>query len=121
MIHEVDWVVFVLVVICCVISFESKFPAKGAVLEGGEEGVQFGEMGALRGLLALDGFDDGGEFLLEGEWGEVGVKRLNVCLIKAGLIHSFFAPSSEMRSGCWSLEKMSHPYRVNQFAINAHS
>jgi hypothetical protein len=36
------------------------------VLEGGEEGVQFGEVGALRGLLALDGFDDGGEFLLEG-------------------------------------------------------
>ena len=71
-IHEVDWVVFVLVVICCVISFESKFPAKGAVLEGGEEGVQFGEVGALRGLLALNGFDDGGEFLLEGEWGECG-------------------------------------------------
>jgi hypothetical protein len=45
----------------------SKFPAEGAVLEGGEEGVQFGEVGALRGLLALDGFDDGGEFLLEGE------------------------------------------------------
>jgi hypothetical protein len=40
------------------------------VLEGGEEGVQFGEVGALRGLLALDGFDDGGEFLLEGKRGE---------------------------------------------------
>jgi hypothetical protein len=48
----------------------SKLPAEGAVLEGGEEGVQFGEVGALRGLLALDGFDDGGEFLLEGEWGK---------------------------------------------------
>jgi hypothetical protein len=47
----------------------SKFPAKGTVLEGGEEGVQFGKVGALRGLLALDGFDDGGEFLLEGKWG----------------------------------------------------
>ncbi len=45
----------------------SKFPAEGAVLEGGEEGVQLGEVGALRGLLALDGFDDGGEFLLEGK------------------------------------------------------
>ena len=42
-IQEVDWVVFVLVVISCVIRFESKFPAKGAVLEGGEEGVQIGE------------------------------------------------------------------------------
>jgi hypothetical protein len=40
------------------------------VLEGGEEGVQFGEVGALRGLLALDGFDDGGEFLLEGKRGK---------------------------------------------------
>jgi len=48
----------------------SKFPAEGAVLEGGEEGVQFGEVGALRGLLALDGFDDGGEFLLEGKRGK---------------------------------------------------
>ena len=46
-----------------------QFPPKRAVLEGGEEGVQFGEVGALRGLLALDGFDDGGEFLLEGKWG----------------------------------------------------
>lgn len=48
---------------------QSKFPAKGAVLEGGEEGVQLGEVGALRGLLALDGFDDGGKFLLEGKRG----------------------------------------------------
>ena len=38
------------------------------MLEGGEEGVQFGEVGTLSGLLALDGFDDDGEFLLEGEW-----------------------------------------------------
>ena len=43
----------------------SKFPAKGAVLEGGEEGVQLSEVGALGGLLVLDGFDDGGELLLE--------------------------------------------------------
>ena len=39
------------------------------MLQGREEGVQLGEVGALRGLLALDGFDDGGEFLLEGEGG----------------------------------------------------
>ncbi len=51
------------------VRFSLQFPAKGAVLEGGEEGVQFGEVGALRGLLALDGFDDGGEFLLEGKRG----------------------------------------------------
>lgn len=46
-----------------------EFPVEGAVLEGGEEGVQFGEVGALRGLLALDGCDDGGKFLLEGKRG----------------------------------------------------
>jgi len=40
------------------------------VLEGGEERVQFGEVAALRGFLALDGLDDGGEFLLEGKRGE---------------------------------------------------
>ena len=33
------------------------------MLEGGEKGVQFGEVRALCGLLALDGFDDGGEVL----------------------------------------------------------
>lgn len=48
----------------------SEFPAKGPVLEGGEEGVQFREVGALRGLLALYGCDNGGELLLEGEWGK---------------------------------------------------
>ena len=40
------------------------------MLESGEEGVQFGEVAALRGLLALDGSNDGGEFLLEGKRGE---------------------------------------------------
>jgi hypothetical protein len=48
----------------------SKFPPEGAVLEGGEEGVQFGEVDALRGLLALNGFDDGGEILSEEKRGE---------------------------------------------------
>ncbi len=47
-------------------SSELEFSAKGAVLKDGEEGVQFGEVGALRGLLALDGFDDGGEAALKG-------------------------------------------------------
>jgi len=46
------------------------------VLEGGEEGVQLGEVGALRGLLALDGFDDGREFSLDGERGERNFCRL---------------------------------------------
>ena len=36
-------------------------PAKGTGLQGGEEGVEFGEVGALAGLLAFDGFGDGGE------------------------------------------------------------
>ena len=47
----------------------SKFPAEGAVLEGGEEGVQFGEVGTLPGLLPLHGFHDGGETALEGKRG----------------------------------------------------
>jgi len=58
----------------------SEFPAEGAVLEGGEEGVQFGEVGALRGFLALDGFDDGGEFLLEGKRGEDDFDGSQFCL-----------------------------------------
>ena len=48
----------------------SNFPAEGAVLEGGEEGVQFGEVGALPGLLPLHGFHDGGEAALEGKRGK---------------------------------------------------
>ena len=48
------------------------------MLEGGEEGVQLGEVGALCGLLALDGFDDGGEFLLEGKRGEWDFRRLQL-------------------------------------------
>ena len=48
----------------------SKLPPEGAVLEGGEEGVEAGEVLAVAGLLFLDRLDRGGEGLLEGERGE---------------------------------------------------
>jgi hypothetical protein len=38
-------------------------------LEGGEEGVEFGEVGAEAGFLGFDGLDDGGEAVLEVIWG----------------------------------------------------
>ena len=43
----------------------SEVSAEGAGLQGGEEGVEFGEVGALAGLLAFDGFGNGGEVVLE--------------------------------------------------------
>ena len=42
---------------------------EGAGLQGGEKGVEFGEVGALAGFLLLNGFDDGGEAVLEVERG----------------------------------------------------
>ena len=42
-----------------------EFPLEGAGLEGGEERVEFFQVRALAGLLLLDGFDDGGEAVLE--------------------------------------------------------
>ncbi len=45
----------------------SKLPVKGSRLQRAEERVQLGEVGAEAGLLALDGFDDGGEVVLEVE------------------------------------------------------
>ena len=39
-------------------------------MQGGEEGVEFVEVGALAGLLLLDGFDDPCEAVLEIERGE---------------------------------------------------
>ena len=48
----------------------SELSPEGAGLQRGEEGVEFGEVGALAGLLLLDGFDDGGEAVLEVERGE---------------------------------------------------
>ena len=37
----------------------SEVSPEGAGLQGGEEGVEFGQVGALAGLLLFDGFDDG--------------------------------------------------------------
>jgi hypothetical protein len=37
-------------------------------LQGGEEGVEFVEVGALASLLLLDGPDDGGKSALEVDW-----------------------------------------------------
>ena len=43
----------------------SKVSPEGAGLQRGEEGVKFGEVGSLAGLLVFHGFDDGGEAVLE--------------------------------------------------------
>ena len=43
----------------------SEVSPEGAGLQGGEEGVEFGEVGSLAGLLVFDGFDYGGKAMLE--------------------------------------------------------
>ena len=43
----------------------SEVSPEGAGLQRGEEGVQFGQVGALARLLLFDGVDDGGEAVLE--------------------------------------------------------
>jgi hypothetical protein len=48
-------------------AFISEFSSEGAVLEGGEERVQLGQRGAVRGLQFLHGGDAAGEVALEGE------------------------------------------------------
>ena len=45
------------------------------MLEGGEEGVEAGEVLAVSGLLAIDGFDGGGKLLLERKRGDRNLKR----------------------------------------------
>ena len=42
-----------------------KVSSEGAGLQRGKEGVEFGEVGSLAGLLLLDGLDDGGEVKLK--------------------------------------------------------
>jgi hypothetical protein len=57
----------------------SKFAVESAGLEGGEEGVQLGEVVAVAGLLPLGRFDDGREAALEIErwkWDQDFGKRL---------------------------------------------
>ena len=53
----------------------SEVSPEGAGLQGGEEGVEFGEVGALAGFLLFDGFDDGGEAVLEVEGRESDLHR----------------------------------------------
>jgi hypothetical protein len=48
---------------------DSKLPPESAVLEGGEEGVEAGELLAVAGLLSGYRLDCGGELLLERERG----------------------------------------------------
>ena len=45
----------------------SELPTEGAGLQGAEECVEFGKVGAVADLLSLDGFDDGGEAVLKVE------------------------------------------------------
>lgn len=52
-----------------------KLSSESARLEGGENGVEFGKMGAEAGFPALDGGDDGGEFVLEVEGLEEDIDR----------------------------------------------
>jgi hypothetical protein len=42
-----------------------QLPVEGAGLQRGEQGVEFGEVGAQAGFLGLDRFDDGREPLLD--------------------------------------------------------
>ena len=48
----------------------SEVSAEGEGLQGGEEGVELGQVGSLVDFLLLDGFDDGGEAALEVEGGK---------------------------------------------------
>ena len=55
----------------------SEVSPEGAGLQGGEEGVEFGEVGALAGPSVFDGFDDVGEAVLEVEGEEQEPEYLN--------------------------------------------
>jgi hypothetical protein len=46
----------------------SQSPLEGAGLQGSEQRIQLGEVGAHSGLLPFHGFDDGGEAVLECKW-----------------------------------------------------
>ena len=49
---------------------DSEIAVEGARLKGSEKRIEFGQMGALDGLLLFDGLSDGGEAALEVEGGK---------------------------------------------------
>ena len=59
----------------------SERPAEGAGLQGGEQGVQFGQVGAHSGFLPLDGFEDGGEAVLKGKVWQKHLELLRVPVV----------------------------------------
>ena len=91
----------------------SEFHAKGAVLERGEEGIQFSEVGALRCLLSFGGFDDGGEILLDIKGRE---RKLDAA--EEGLVDLVGA----IRSSRTGIDLLSHfggrPRRLEVFGFN---
>ena len=54
----------------------SEVSAEGAGLQGGEEGVEFGEVSSVAGLLFFDRLDDGREVALATKGGECNLKSL---------------------------------------------
>ena len=77
----------------------SEFSAEGTGLQGGEEGVEFGEVGTLAGPLLFDGFDDYGKAMLEVEGGSGNRKGLDNSHVQSRhdcpFCVSFEIPSSE--------------------------
>ena len=57
----------------------SQLAPEGAVLEGGEERVELGQRGAVRGFQLLDGGDAAGEVALKGEGRNRNGQALEVC------------------------------------------
>ena len=63
----------------------SELPAEGAVLEGGEERVQLGQRGAVRGLQLLHGGDAAGEFALQREGWNGDGNCMQFCVVRDGV------------------------------------
>ena len=55
------------------VPFILQFPPEGALLQGGEQGVEFGELRAHPCLLRFHLFDDGREAVLEGRFGRAAL------------------------------------------------
>src|SRR5258708_490232 len=62
----------------------SQFPAEGAVLERGKEGVQLGQRGALRGLQLLHRSDSTGKLALQLDGWERNLKRSQSLKVHVG-------------------------------------